>query len=60
MKTKNSLTAILFIILTTFPAIAGFKVPKSVFTIDQLEEAKTKAIKSEKPLVFLYTDDDGN
>jgi len=33
----------------------NLRVPSSVFRMDQLEEAKAKAIEGEEPLVFLYT-----
>tara|TARA_B100000886_G_C20163872_1_gene383233 strand:- start:58 stop:234 length:177 start_codon:yes stop_codon:yes gene_type:complete len=35
---------------------AGLKVPRSVFKMSELESAKTEAIESEKPLIFVYTD----
>lgn len=57
MTTRKSLTTILCLSLSALIANAGFKIPKSVFTIDQLEEAKSEALESEKPLVFLYSDE---
>lgn len=57
MTTRKTLTTLLLLSLTTFIANAGFKLPRSVFTIDQLEEAKQEAIEKEKPLVFLYSDE---
>lgn len=35
---------------------AGFKIPKGVFTVSELEEARDKAIEENKPLVFVLTD----
>lgn len=37
-------------------AQAELKIPGSVFKMDELAEAKAKAAKMEKPLVFVYTD----
>lgn len=36
-------------------AYAGFKVPKSVYKMDQLEEAKAEAKQDGKALVFVYS-----
>jgi len=44
--------------LTVFIAAnaqAEFDVPRSVFRINELEEAKTKAAEKDKPLVFVIT-----
>lgn len=35
---------------------AALKVPSSVFKMEELAEAKAKAAKDEKPLIFVYTD----
>lgn len=35
---------------------AELKIPSSVFTMDELEEAKAKAFEDEEPLIFVYTD----
>ena len=53
---KRSLFTTLTVL--TFAAIshAGMEIPRSVFKMDELEEAKEKATKSEKPLIFVYTD----
>ena len=37
-------------------ALAGFDVPKSIYTMKDLEEAKAKAAEKSKPLVILYSD----
>lgn len=37
-------------------ATAELDVPRSVFRVDQLAEAKAEAVEKEKPLVFVYTD----
>lgn len=36
-------------------AQAGFDVPRSVFKMDQLAEAKSEAAEKGKPLVFVYS-----
>ncbi len=43
-------------LLLTSPAHADIDVPSSVFTMEELDEAKERAIKDEEPLVFVYTD----
>lgn len=35
---------------------ADLKIPSSVFTIGELEEAKAKAAEDGEPLIFVYTD----
>ena len=35
---------------------AGFKVPKSIYKMDQLEEAKAEAKEEGKALIFVYSD----
>ncbi|NWK54945.1 hypothetical protein HW115_04950 [Verrucomicrobiaceae bacterium N1E253] len=49
------LACVLFGLSANF-SLAGFKVPSSVFTTEQLEEAKSKAEKDDKALAFVYTD----
>ncbi|CAN5288794.1 hypothetical protein BH23VER1_BH23VER1_35420 [soil metagenome] len=36
-------------------ALAELKIPSSVFEMGELEEAKARAVESEKPLIFVYT-----
>ena len=36
-------------------AFADLKIPRSVFTMDRLDEAKSEALEKEKPLVFVWT-----
>lgn len=31
-------------------------IPRSVYTVDQLEEAKAEALEDSQPVVFVYTD----
>ncbi len=44
------------LLLSGHLALAGFKVPKSIFTIDELDEAKQEATADKEPLIFVYTD----
>lgn len=37
-------------------AHAELKIPSSVFTMEELEEAKAEAMEKEEPLIFVYTD----
>ena len=37
-------------------SLAELKIPRTVYKVGDLEEAKTKATEKEKPLVFVYTD----
>lgn len=45
-----------FVLLFTISARAELRVSSSVFTIDELAEAKAKAVKEKEPLIFVYTD----
>lgn len=51
-KIISTLLASLFCVLF---AQAGFEVPRSVYRMDQLKEAKEKAAEKGKPLVFVYS-----
>jgi hypothetical protein len=44
------------VLLFTMSARAELRVSSSVFTIDELAEAKAKAVKDAEPLIFVYTD----
>lgn len=35
---------------------AELRIPSSVFTMEELEEAKAEAYEEEEPLIFVYTD----
>lgn len=37
-------------------ALAELDVPSSVFTMEELDEAKAKAAADSEPLIFVYTD----
>ena len=55
LNSKIKVCAVLSTLLVT-NAFAVFDVPRSIFRIDELEEAKTKAIEKEKPLLFVISD----
>jgi len=46
---------IFFLYLSCLALQAGIKIPKGVFTVDQLAEARAKAIAENSPIVFIYT-----
>lgn len=52
---KSAIAVILSVALCQF-ALADLDIPRSVFQMDQLEEAKQKAADDEEPLIFVYTD----
>ena len=54
MKTTLLLGGILAALSTC--AMADLDIPRSVFRVDQLEEAKAKAAEDGEPLIFVYTD----
>lgn len=45
--------ALLF--LGLIPAFA-LEIPRHVYTLDKLEEAKAEAIEKSEPIIFVYTD----
>jgi hypothetical protein len=51
-----SITTLLLTTLASTSAFAKFPLPDSVYTVSQLNEAKTKAKSSGKPLAFVGTD----
>jgi len=52
----NIYQIVFLLVLTASGAVAKIKVPSSVFSADQLEEASAKAKKDGKALAFVYTD----
>jgi hypothetical protein len=48
------------VVLATFalspPGLGELKIPRSVFQMEQLDEAKQKAAEEEEPLIFVITD----
>ena len=55
MKRVDSISALILLASATF-AFGGLRVPSSVFTMEELEQAMAEAQEDEKPLIFLYTD----
>lgn len=55
MKRLFALSA-LFLFAVCFSAQAELRIPSSVFTMEELEEAKAEAREEKEPLIFLYTD----
>ena len=53
---KRSLFLILVVAGLAGSAAAELSVPRSVFKMDELDEAKSKAAKDKEPLVIVYTD----
>lgn len=47
--------ALSILFLGLIPALA-LEIPRHVYTLDTLEEAKAEAIEKSKPVVFVYTD----
>jgi hypothetical protein len=43
------------LLLGVLPALA-LEIPRHVFTLDKLEEAKAEAIEKNEPIIFVYTD----
>ncbi len=55
---KKCLLIIIFIIGMTGQALAAFPIPSGVYTISNLDKACQKALEENKPLTFLYSDQD--
>ena len=45
-------------VLASLPLVAkgDMRIPSSVFTMEEIEEAKAEALEEEAPLIFVYTD----
>lgn len=54
MRKKFILLLSLICAIAGVASAAEFKMPKSVYKMDKLEEAKAKAKEKKKPLAFLY------
>lgn len=52
---KKPLFILAITAVATQMAFAGFKVPRSVYRMDKLEEAKSEAEEKGKALIFIYT-----
>jgi hypothetical protein len=55
MKAGLPLVALLLLSVCSLGR-AELRVSSSVFTVDELEEAKKEAIENRQPLIFVYTD----
>lgn len=53
---KKLFWALALFALTGLTGFAELKIPSSVFTMEELDEAKAEAAEKEEPLVFVYTD----
>lgn len=53
---KAALAIVGSLSLLALSASAQMRIPSSVFTLEELEEAKQKAVEEEEPLVFVVTD----
>ncbi|MEM9280363.1 MAG: hypothetical protein AAGA96_00920 [Verrucomicrobiota bacterium] len=53
---KRSLLALGILILLPIGAAADMRIPSSVFTMEELEEAKAEAVEEQEPLIFVFTD----
>jgi hypothetical protein len=45
-----------FLLMSALGATGELEIPRSVFRMDQIADAKAEASRSVKPLVFVYTD----
>lgn len=43
------------LLLGLIPALA-LEIPRHVYTLDKLEEAKAEALEKSEPIIFVYTD----
>ena len=55
MKTGISIVAFVVLGICSLGR-AELRVSSSVFTVDELEEAKAEALEKKEPLIFVYTD----
>ena len=53
---KTALGTIISLFALSHVATAELDIPRSIFKVDQLEEAKAKAAEDEEPLIFVFTD----
>ncbi len=53
---KIFITTVLVAGLAQLGLAANLKVPRSVFDMEKIEDAKAKATEKVKPLIFVYTD----
>ncbi|MEO1836771.1 MAG: hypothetical protein ABGZ49_14915 [Akkermansiaceae bacterium] len=53
---KNRLLTLLALAGVSPLSFGELNLPRSVFRVEQMEEAKAKAVENEKPLIFVFTD----
>ena len=53
---KKSLLLLGVLALLPLAAKGDMRIPSSVFTMEEIEEAKAEALEEEEPLIFVYTD----
>ena len=53
---KRILLSLCLFAFVFFAVNADWRVPSSVFTMEELEEAKERAQEEKEPLIFVYTD----
>ena len=53
---KKLFVATAVLVGVTQLSLAELKIPRSIYKVDQLEEATAKATEKEKPLIFVFTD----
>lgn len=57
MKTIYTL---LFLVLVSSELLGAFKLPNNIYDLEDLNEAKEKAISQKKPISFIFTDCESN
>lgn len=55
---KNISFVFIILFITVNPAVAEFKIPRSVYNISSLDKALVDAVNQNKPLTFLYSNKD--
>lgn len=53
---KKSLLLLGVLALLPLVAKGDMRIPSSVYTMEEIEEAKAEALEEEEPLIFVYTD----
>jgi hypothetical protein len=53
---KRILLSLCLLVFVLFAVNADWRVPSSVFTMEELDDAKARAQEQKEPLIFVYTD----
>ena len=53
---KMILAIVASLLVSVLAVDAQMRIPSSVFTLEEIEEAKQEALEEEEPLVFVVTD----